>query len=204
VNEFDEKAASWDLDPAKVERAERVAGLILAQAGPLAGARVLEYGCGTGLLGFALHPHVHHVTLADSSPGMMAVLRAKIAASGAGNLVPLLIGDDPEAIPGEPFDLVCSLMTLHHIPDTAGALARFHGLLAPGGRLCISDLDLEDGSFHGAWADVHRGFSRESLGEQLAAAGFVGIRFMDAFTVERTSDSGPRFYPAFLVLARKN
>jgi ubiquinone/menaquinone biosynthesis C-methylase UbiE len=202
VDEFGGKAASWDLDPAKVERAGRVAGLIREQAGPLGAARVLEYGCGTGLLGFALQPHVAQVTLADASEGMLAVLRRKIAASGAGNLVPVRTGAGFEDIPGAPFDLLCTLMTLHHVPDTAGALAWFRRLLVPGGLLCISDLDQEDGSFHGAWADVHRGFARDALERLLAAAGFRDIRFRDAFSVERTSESGTRSYPAFLVLAR--
>jgi SAM-dependent methyltransferase len=202
VNEFDEKAESWDLDPAKVERARTVAGLILEQAGPLRDARVLDYGCGTGLLGCGLQPHAAHVTLADSSPGMLEVLRRKIAASGAGNLAPVQVGTGFEAIPGAPFDLVCTLMTMHHIPDTAGALAWFRGLLAPGGLLCIADLDQEDGSFHGAWADVHRGFARGALEGLLAGAGFHRIRFRDAFTVERASETGTRAYPVFLVTAR--
>lgn len=39
-------------------------------------------GCGTGLLSFALQPFLGQITLADSSDGMLAVLRDKIAAQG--------------------------------------------------------------------------------------------------------------------------
>jgi len=199
VNEFDARAAQWDLDPAKVERARLVAEAILAQAGPLSAARALEVGCGTGLLGFALQPHLGHLTLADASPGMLAVLREKIAASGAANMTPLALDLTGDPVPGAPYDLVCTLMTLHHIPDTDGALARFHALLAPGGLLCISDLDLEDGSFHGPEADVHRGFGREDLAARLARAGFRDPRFSTPFTIDRDG----RSYPAFLVLAER-
>jgi len=203
MSEFDEMAAEWDLDPAKGERARRVAEAILAQAGPLAAARGLEYGCGTGLLGFALQPHLAHLTLADSSPGMLEVLRAKIAASGVANLAPLHLDLTAGAVPGERYHLVCTLMTLHHLPDTDRALAQFHALLLPGGLLCIADLDLEDGSFHGPGADVHPGFGREELAGRLARAGFGNIRFSTVFTVERGAGAEARSYPAFLVLAER-
>ena len=197
VSEFDARAAQWDEDPAKVERARLVAEAILAQAGPLSAARALEVGCGTGLLGFALQPHLGHLTLADASPGMLAVLREKIAASGAANMTPLALDLAADPLPGDRFDLLCTLMTLHHLADTDAALARFHALLAPGGLLCISDLDLEDGSFHGPEADVHRGFGREDLAGRLVRAGFRDPRFSTPFTIDRDG----RSYPAFLVLA---
>ena len=53
------------------------------------------------------------------------------------------------------FGLVASLLALHHVPDVDGILRAFHSTLEPGGILCISDLDLEDGSFHGPGVDVH-------------------------------------------------
>ena len=56
----------------------------------------------------------------------------------------------------ERFDLVYTLMTLHHIPDTAKILGSFQALLQPGGVLCIADLDKEDGSFHSHEADFRR------------------------------------------------
>jgi len=91
MNEFDEKARTWDADPAKVERAQRVAEAIRGQIGSLADREVLEYGCGTGLLGFALQPHVAHLTLADTSQGMLQVLEEKIAACGARNVTSLAL-----------------------------------------------------------------------------------------------------------------
>ena len=202
MNEFDDKARSWDEDPAKVERARKVAEAIRAQVGALAGLSALEYGCGTGLLGFALQPHLGRVTLADSSPGMLAVLEEKIAASGLANLVPLqldlTVGPAPEAR----YDLVCTLMTLHHIPDTDAILEQFRGLLNPGGHLCISDLDQEDGSFHGAGVEVHKGFDREDLAARLARGGFGNIRFSSPFEIQRTSEKGAlECFPAFLVVA---
>ena len=66
TNSFDERAATWDDDPAKVERAGVVAGAISATV-PLDGSlRMLEYGAGTGLVTQALRDRVGPVTLADT------------------------------------------------------------------------------------------------------------------------------------------
>ncbi len=203
MSEFDAKAATWDQDPLKVARAVTVAKAITGHI-PTQGLRVLEYGCGTGLLGFALQPQAGTITLADTSEGMLEVLKSKIAALGAPNMRPLRLDLLSDPHPGEAFDLVCSLMTLHHIPDTQGILHVFHGVLAPGGWVALADLDAEDGAFHGPEVtDVHLGFDRGVLGRQLEAAGFVDIRFSTVFEITRGEGAGARRFPIFLVVARK-
>jgi ubiquinone/menaquinone biosynthesis C-methylase UbiE len=199
MSEFDARAGTWDQDPAKVARAQTV-GDAIARAVPLAGLRVLEYGCGTGLLGFALQPQVAWVTLADTSEGMLAVLRAKIAAAGALNMTPVRLDLLAEPVPEARHDLVCSLMTLHHVPDTQGILGHFREVLAPGGWVALADLETEDGTFHGPEADVHRGFDREALRAQLTQAGFHDIHLETVCEVEKNS----RLYPVFLAVARRD
>jgi ubiquinone/menaquinone biosynthesis C-methylase UbiE len=196
---FDQKARTWDDDPAKGARAERVAAAIWAQAGDLSGRSALEVGCGTGLLGFALRPQVARMTLADTSAGMLEVVREKIAASGLGGMAALQHDFTQGPLPPARYGLLCNLMTLHHIPDTADALRRFHALLEPGGLLAIADLDTEDGSFHGGGVEVHHGFDRGVLRAGLEQAGFRGIRFDTPFVIER---AGKRF-PVFLVVAER-
>jgi 2-polyprenyl-3-methyl-5-hydroxy-6-metoxy-1,4-benzoquinol methylase len=200
-SEFDAKARGWD-DAGKTERAQKVADAMAAALPELSRARVLEYGAGTGLLGFALRGRAAHVTLADSSREMLAVAREKLAATGAANLsvLPLDLTTDPP--PAARFDVICTLLVLHHVPDTAALLRTFHGLLMPGGALCLSDLDAEDGSFHGAVGDVHHGFDRDALGRTISAAGFADVRFQTVAEVERPPGSGRR-YPLFLATARK-
>ncbi len=199
MTNFDAKARTWDSDPAKVERAERVAEAIRHEVPVSPSANVLEYGCGTGLLGFALQPHVRQLTLADASREMLAVLREKIAATGASNMTPVLLDLLRDPAPSSRYDLVCTLLTLHHITDVDALLARFHALVAPGGTLCISDLDTEDGSFHGAGFDGHNGFDRTDLGQRLERAGFRDVSFTTPLSVER----GGRTYPLFLAVARR-
>lgn len=203
MSDFDAKAATWDQDPKKVARALAV-GRAIAAAVPLEGRKVLEYGCGTGLLGFALQPIASQVTLADTSEGMLKVLQEKIATMGAANMAPLRLDLLADPLPASRFDLVCSLMTLHHIADTQGILRKFHEVLAPGGWVALSDLDAEDGSFHGKdVTDVHLGFDRGILGGQLEATGFRGVRFSTVFEIARETASGPRRFPVFLALGRK-
>ncbi len=203
MSEFDAKAVTWDQDPMKVERALTV-GRAIAEAVPVEGRRILEYGCGTGLLGFALQPQAGHVTLADTSEGMLEVLRGKIAATGAENMAPLRLDLLADPLPEARFDVVCSLMTLHHIPDTEGILRKFHEVLAPGGWVALADLDAEDGSFHGAGVtDVHLGFDRERLSRQLSEAGFQEPRIETVFRITRPVEGTPRVFPIFLALARR-
>lgn len=203
MSEFDAKAVTWDQDPMKVERALTV-GRAIAEAVPVEGRRILEYGCGTGLLGFALQPQAGHVTLADTSEGMLEVLRGKIAATGAENMAPLRLDLLADPLPEARFDVVCSLMTLHHIPDTEGILRKFHEVLAPGGWVALADLDAEDGSFHGAdVTDVHLGFDRERLSRQLSEAGFQEPRIETVFRITRPVEGTPRVFPIFLALARR-
>jgi ubiquinone/menaquinone biosynthesis C-methylase UbiE len=200
---FDEQARQWDQDAGKVERALRVAEAITVLAGPLEGRSGLEFGCGTGLLGFALQPHLGRVTLADTSRGMLEVLQEKIAARGVENMVPMERDLTEGPLPDETYDLVFTLMTLHHVPDTDGILARFHALLRPGGQLCVADLDAEDGSFHGRDEPVHKGFDRDDLAARLGRAGFRDVRFATPYVIERVGEDGPARYPIFLAVARR-
>ena len=194
VDRFDEKAATWDADPAKVERAAAVAGCVAAAVPLDRSMRLLEYGAGTGLVTQALRDAVGPVTLADTSTGMRAVMQAKI---DAGALVDARIWDvnlEIEPAPDEQFDLIVTVMTLHHIHDLTRVLTGFADLLAPGGHLCIADLEQEDGSFHGADFDGHHGFERAGLAARLGDAGFVDIRFSGC--TELVRDDGT--YSVFL------
>jgi ubiquinone/menaquinone biosynthesis C-methylase UbiE len=150
-----------------------------------------------------LRPRLGQITLADVSDGMLAVAADKIAAANdaAMRAVKLDLLVDP--MPAERYDIIYSLMTLHHVPDTDAILRRFHAALATNGLLCIADLDAEDGSFHGAGFDGHLGFDRARLGTQARGAGFTTVEFSTACAVEKIVDGRPRRYPVFLMVARK-
>jgi ubiquinone/menaquinone biosynthesis C-methylase UbiE len=199
--DFDSRAKGWDEVPGRVERAQAVAAAIRGQVALSSRMSTLEYGCGTGLLSFALQADLGSITLADSSAGMLEVVRQKIARGRITNMAPLHLDLAVDPVPPQRFDLIYSLMTLHHIPDTAGILGCFQTLLHPGGVLCIADLDKEDGSFHSHEPDFggHNGFDHAELGLDLERAGFIHIRFGTCYTVIK----GERHYPLFLAVAEK-
>jgi 2-polyprenyl-3-methyl-5-hydroxy-6-metoxy-1,4-benzoquinol methylase len=204
MNEFDAKARGWDADPAKVERARKVADLVAARVPILAGARVLEVGAGTGLLGFALKDRAAHVTLADSSEEMLAVSREKLRARGPCNVEVMALDLEKGELPPARFEVVCALLVLHHVADTEALLRGLHQVLEPGGYLCLSDLDAEDGAFHGHGFTGHNGFDRRRLAAALERAGFGEVRFENAFEIEKpVHGGGLRRFPAVLAVARR-
>jgi len=202
MNEFDQQARGWDNDPVRVSRAQAVADAIRNHVPLSARMNAMEYGCGTGLLSFELRDEIGPITLADSSEGMLEVLREKIAAFGAVNMTPMKLDLAMDPLPTDRFDLVYNLMTLHHIPDTERALRNFHALLRPNGWLAICDLDREDGSFHDPGFDGHNGFDRSVLEQKLKDVGCVDVRTETAYQLERERGGMKRVYPLFLLLGR--
>ncbi|MBU4500207.1 MAG: class I SAM-dependent methyltransferase [Gammaproteobacteria bacterium] len=200
---FDSKARLWDDNPVFRERGLKIAQAI-RQAVPLhPRMRALDYGCGTGLLSFPLKDELGAILLADSSSGMLEVVKEKIAAQGVRNMTPLQLDLLSDPAPSEKFDLIVTAMTLHHVPDTDAILRIFHDLLQPGGYLCVADLDQEDGSFHGLEVDVHHGFEQADLGRRATQAGFSDIRFQPVFSIAKERERGTRDYPVFLMTAQR-
>ncbi len=205
MSSFDDKAATWD-DEAKIERARAVADAI-AGAVPLEPSmRLFEYGAGTGLVAEQLASRVGPITLADPSAGMREVASEKVA---AGSLPPTtrVWGTDlaTDGVPEDRFELIVTVMTLHHIADLPPVLAAFAEMLTDEGRLCIVDLEAEGGSFpagsghHAGVGHAHDGFEPDQLAARLADAGFTT-------SVERsihqvTKDG--RAYPLFLAVSVK-
>ena len=133
MSQFDAKAASWDADPVKVARAKAVAEEIRQRVPLSRELRAMEFGSGTGLLSFFLQPDVGHLTLVDSSTGMLEVAERKIAAGSIDNMCTLGLDLATDPLPGERFGLIYSLMTAHHVPDTVRLLRDLHALLEAGG-----------------------------------------------------------------------
>ena len=203
TSDFDAKASTWDADPAKVDRARRVAEAIAREVPDLAGRSVLDYGAGTGLLGFHLLPRASRITFADVSKGMLAVVEEKISRLGAGNADAILLDLTHDPPPVRRFALLCTLMALHHVQDVDAILKAFHSILEPGGVICISDLALEDGSVHGTGVDVHHGFDRAVLEGKIRAAGFGPVRFSTPCDVRKEAGGEIRTYPIFLAVATR-
>jgi SAM-dependent methyltransferase len=104
-------------------------------------ARVLEVGCGTGVLTRALarRPNVKAVVGVDPAPGLLD--RARELAAGMSNLT-FAVADGRELPFAEAgFEVVVFDSTLSHIPEPAPALAEAFRVLCPGGVLAAFDGD---------------------------------------------------------------
>ena len=204
MTNFDERAKDWDSDPKKVERARDVADAIRNAVPLSSNMNALEYGCGTGLLSFALQENLGQITLADTSQGMLDVLSEKIASSSVTNMHPVRLDLSTDPLPVEKYHITYSLMVLHHIHDAKGILSKFYDVLEPNGYLLVADLDKEDGSFHtDGTTDVHKGFGQSELQKWVGDAGFANIKFSTAYEIKRQVDGKEKTFPVFLMVAQK-
>ncbi len=155
------------------------------------GARVLEVGCGTGLLWDTNRtrvPATWHLTLTDFSLGMAATARAT-------GVVARFAQCDAQAVPfpAASFDGVIANHMLYHMPDLPRALGEIRRVLRSGGKLYAAtngrdhmrELDELAGEFGIKPASAALSFTLEN-GKQLLAKYFSSVRrfdFADALVV---------------------
>ena len=203
MSEFDAKARNWDKNQRFIDRSEAVASVLLQMIPVHAGMKALEYGSGTALLSFALKDKFAEITLMDNSREMTQVTIEKIAEQQVKNMKPLFFDLEHEEFTGK-FDIIYSQMVMHHVNDIDAMLAKFCGLLNPGGYLAIADLYSEDGSFHGEGFNGHLGFDVDSLGDQMKVVGFEGIKHQQSYIIARTEEVGTvEEFPIFLLTGVK-
>lgn len=112
--------------------------------------RILEIGCGTGLLSAELAARFAgaELVLTDISPRMLARAEARLGARAAYRLMD---GQWPDEALGA-FDLITSSMAFQWFDDLPGALARLAAMLAPNGVLQFATMGRE--SFT-EWREAH-------------------------------------------------
>ena len=155
------------------------------------GARVLEVGCGTGVVSRALARRLGgaaHVTGVDQSPAFIAAARRFAAAEG---LVPAFEVADAQALPGGEarFDAVVAHTLLSHVTDPAAVLAEARRVLKPGGALAVFDGDYASLTY--AFADAEAGrrmdwaLARASFNNPLVMRGLPGLLDAAGLAMER-------------------
>jgi len=132
MNEFDLKAAEWDKQQMHRERAEAVAAEIVRQIPLDETMTAMEFGAGTGLLSFMLKDRLKEITLIDNSEGMVKVLNEKLVSAKADSLKAVKADIEHEDPQLGTFDLIYTLMVLHHVGDVETVVKKFHDMLNPG------------------------------------------------------------------------
>lgn len=164
VAKFQAMAAEW-WDPAgkfkplhmlNPVRLDYIATQVAAELGrdrkglrPFEGLRLLDIGCGGGLVAEPMARLGAGVTGADAAEGNIAVARIHAAQSGLdidyrATTAEALLAD------GERFDVVLALEIVEHVADPADFIATCARLLRPGGLLIASTLNRTPQSFAAA------------------------------------------------------
>jgi 2-polyprenyl-6-hydroxyphenyl methylase/3-demethylubiquinone-9 3-methyltransferase len=150
ISKFDASAPRWwdpegefrplhDLNPARLDYIEARAGL--------AGRRVLDVGCGGGLLAEGMARRGAQVTGIDLAPGALEVARLHALESGiAIDYREIAAETLARAEPGA-YDLVTCLEMLEHVPDPPSIVSALAGLVRPGGDVVCSTINRNARSF---------------------------------------------------------
>jgi len=196
MSHFDNRAQNWDKGNTQVTGAKIIANAIREKIDLSPTMEVIDFGTGTGLLGFDIATSVKQVHGIDTSAKMLEKLEEK-------NSDELKIIPYKQDIIKEPltqkFDGLVSSMTLHHIENLKAFFTTISHILKDDGFIAIADLESEDGTFHSDNAGVfHFGFDKERLSQVVKECGFKNITFENINTINKPH----RDFGVFLLTAR--
>jgi len=139
----------WDVDgPQKPLHALTPLRLqYVARRVTLRGARVLDIGCGGGLLSEALAKEGADVTAIDLAPELVKVARLHGLETGVTVDYRVQAAEDLAAEQPGSFDVVTCMEMLEHVPDPGAIIAACHRLLKPGGQLFLSTVNRTPAAF---------------------------------------------------------
>ena len=121
-------------------------GRDLMQPKPLAGLRILDIGCGGGLLSEPMARLGAEVVGADAAPRNIPVAQLHAAQSGLVIDYRFTTAEDLAAA-GERFDVVLNMEVVEHVSDPLLYLTACQTLLKPGGIMLCSTLNRNPKSF---------------------------------------------------------
>ena len=134
----------WDLDgefkPLHQINPLRVS-YILSQTQGLAGKKVLDIGCGGGILAEALALNGAEVTGIDLAAESLEVAKLHGLETGVSVNYELIAAEDKAAAQPAEYDVVTCLEMLEHVPDPASIVSAAARLVKPGGHVIFSTLN---------------------------------------------------------------
>ncbi len=114
---------------------------------PLAGKRVLDVGCGGGILSEAMARLGAQVTGIDLSEKPLKVAQLHLLESGLSVDYRLSSAEQLADGCAEPFDIVTCMELLEHVPEPASTIVACAKLARPGGRVFFSTINRNPKSY---------------------------------------------------------
>ncbi len=182
TNEWDDYAQAWDDDPAVLIYAEKTYGEVIKQINPK-GLRILDFGCGTGLLAERLARTAARVIALDGSEKMIDRVIHKNPARVspiAGFLSRELIASHPQF--QQKFDLITASSVCAFLSNYDEALALLRSVLLPAGTFLQWDW-LANPAMSGF------GMTEDRVQKALENAGFSDISLSFPFQMETPKGS---------------
>ncbi len=197
MSHFDNRAKTWDSGDIRVNGAKTIADAINAKITLKNNMDIMDFGVGTGLLGFEIATQVKKVYGVDTSTEMLKKLQEK-------NTLEISIEAINQDIVKEPltqtFDGLVSSMTLHHVENLKAFFDIIYKNINDGGFIAIADLETEDGTFHSDNAGVfHFGFDGKELCKIVKSCGFKKVELENINTINKPH----RDFGVFLLTAIK-
>lgn len=114
---------------------------------PVAGKRLLDVGCGGGILAEAMALRGANVTGIDMGEAPLAVARLHQQVSGVQVDYHRATAEELAALEPAAYDVVCCLEMLEHVPDPASAIRACAALARPGASLYFSTINRNPKAF---------------------------------------------------------
>ncbi len=150
IAKFDALAARWwdpegefrplhQMNPLRLD--------FIRERAPLAGSRVLDIGCGGGILSEAMAQAGARVTGIDAAEGPLGVARLHLAESGAEVDYRQSTAEAYAAEHAGEFDIVTCLEMLEHVPAPEAVVEACATLVRPGGSVFFSTINRNPKAF---------------------------------------------------------
>ena len=186
ANEWDDHAGDWDGNEDVRIYAQRAFDSWEQKVAPLypslSECRVLDFGCGTGLLTEKLATRCGQIVAIDTSEKMIEALRSKLALLGSDNVVVSNVALSAESIRANPvlldnFDLIVASSVCSFLPDYESTVRDLSSVMRPGA--CFVQWDwMED-------------MPKERVRNAFGAAGLINHAIDHAFTMNADGESMP-------------
>jgi len=144
IEKFEAIAAEWWNPEGRFRPLHRINPIRLEyirRTTPLAGRRVLDVGCGGGLLAEAMAAAGAEVTAIDRSERSLAVARHHAEQQGVAVSYTLSDAETWARTHGEAYDLITCLEVLEHLPDVPRAVAACSAMLRSGGTFYFATIN---------------------------------------------------------------